>query len=66
MERQTERVIDETGIGDPLAETDPERPATPATDIGPDDATPEEEGVERPEPPEPDPDHVVEEKQRDD
>ena len=65
MERQTERVIDETGIGDPLAETDPEQRPSPATDIDPDDATPEE-GVERPEPPEPDPDHVVEEKQKDD
>jgi hypothetical protein len=65
MERQTERVIDETGIGDPLAEADPERRPSPATDIDPDDATPGE-GVERPEPPEPDPDHVVEEKQQDD
>jgi hypothetical protein len=65
MERQTERVIDETGVDDPLAEKDPEQPASPATDIEPDDATPEE-GVERPEPAEPDPEHVVEEKQQDD
>jgi hypothetical protein len=65
MERQTERVIDETGVPDPLSEKDPEQPASPATEIDPDEATPEE-GVERPEPPEPDPDHVVEEKQQDD
>jgi hypothetical protein len=63
--RETERVIEETGVGDPLAEQDPKQPASPATDIDPDDATPEE-GVERPEPPEPDPDHVVEEKERED
>jgi hypothetical protein len=65
MERQTERVIDETGVGDPLAEKDPKEPASPATQIEPDEATPEE-GIERPEPPEPDPDHVVEEKERED
>jgi hypothetical protein len=59
--RETDRVIDETGVGDPLAEREP---AEPARDIEPDDATPEE-GVERPETPEPDPDHVVEEKQQD-
>jgi hypothetical protein len=58
MERQTE-------VQDPLAEKDPEAPAGPATDIDPEDATPEE-GVERPEPPEPDPEHVVEEKKRED
>jgi hypothetical protein len=45
---QTERVIEETGVGDPLAEREPEQPAKPAGDIEPDDATPEE-GVERPE-----------------
>jgi hypothetical protein len=64
MERQTEQVIEETGIGDPLAETDPEQPASPATDIDPEEATPDPD-VQRPEPPEPDPDHVVEEKQQD-
>jgi hypothetical protein len=58
MERQTE-------VHDPLAEKDPEAPESPATDIDPEDATPEE-GVERPEPPQPDPEHVVEEKQRED
>jgi hypothetical protein len=62
---QTQHVIDETGVGDPLADRDPERPARPAKDIDPEDATPEE-GVERPDPAEPDPDHVVEEKQQDD
>jgi hypothetical protein len=62
---QTERVIDDTGVGDPLAGKDPEQPARPASEIEPDDATPEE-GVERPEPEEPDPDHVVEEKQKSD
>jgi hypothetical protein len=36
---------------------DPERPL--ASDIEPEDATPEP-GAEPPEPPEPDPDHVVE------
>ena len=50
---RTERVVEETGVGDPLAEREPE------------DATPEE-GVERPETDAPDPDHVVEEKQKDD
>jgi hypothetical protein len=66
MERdETDRVIEETGVGDPLAEQDPERPAKPASDIEPEDATPEE-GVERPEPDAPDPDHVVEEKQKSD
>jgi hypothetical protein len=44
---QTERVIEETGVGDPLAERDAEQPAKPASDIKPEDATPEE-GVERP------------------
>ncbi len=63
--QQTERVIDETGVGDPLAEREPEQPAKPASDIEPEDATPEE-GVERPETDAPDPDHVVEEKQKDD
>ena len=62
---RTQRVIDETGVGDPLAEREVERPARPASDIEPEDATPEE-GVERPETAAPDPDHVVEEKQRDD
>jgi hypothetical protein len=62
---QTRDVIDETGVGDPLAGSDPQEPAKPASDIEPDDATPEE-GMERPETEEPDPDHVVEEKQNDD
>jgi hypothetical protein len=62
---QTERVIDETGVDDPLAEREPEQPAKPASDIEPEDATPEE-GVERPETDAPDADHVVEEKQKDD
>jgi hypothetical protein len=64
MERQTEQVIEETGIGDPLAETDPERPS-PATDLDPEEAVPDE-GADPPQPPEPDPDHVVEEGERDD
>jgi hypothetical protein len=64
-ERQTERIVDETGVGDPLAESDPKEPGKLADQIEPDDATPEE-GVERPDPPEPDPDHVVEEKQQSD
>jgi hypothetical protein len=62
---QTERVVDETGVGDPLAEREPEQPAKPASDIEPEDATPEE-GVERPETGAPEPGHVVEEKQKDD
>jgi hypothetical protein len=62
---ETDRVIEETGVGDPLAESEPEQPPKPASDIEPDDATPEE-GVQRPEPGEPDPEHVVEEKQQDD
>jgi hypothetical protein len=62
---QTDRVIDDTGVGDPLAEREPEQPAKPASDIEPEDATPEE-GVERPETDEPRPDHVVEEKQKSD
>jgi hypothetical protein len=41
---------------------DPERPL--ARDIDPEDATPEP-GAEAPEPPEPDPDHVVESKGED-
>jgi hypothetical protein len=61
----TERLIEDTGVGDPLAEREAEEPAKPAADIKPEDATPEE-GVERPETPAPDPDHVVEEKQKDD
>jgi hypothetical protein len=60
---QTERVIEKTGVGDPLADREAEQPAKP--DIEPEDATPEE-GVERPETDAPDPDHVVEEKQKDD
>jgi hypothetical protein len=63
--RETEDVIDETGVGDPLADREPEQPAKPASEIGPEDATPEE-GMERPETDAPDPDHVVEEKQKDD
>jgi hypothetical protein len=39
--------------------------AKPASNIKPEDATPEE-GVERPETDAPNPDHVVEEKQKDD
>jgi hypothetical protein len=83
MERQTERVIEETGVPDPLADRDPKEPDSPATHKRPDSpATQEEsdspathlepeevtpdEGVEPPGPPEPDPEHVVEEKQRDD
>ena len=65
---RTERVVEETGVGDPLAEREPEEPeepAKPASDIKPEDATPEE-GVERPETEAPNPDHVVEEKQKDD
>ncbi len=38
-----------------------EREKTDATDVEPDDATPSDD-VEVPEPSEPDPDHVVEEK----
>jgi hypothetical protein len=63
-EEKTGDVIDETGVGDPLADREPEQPARPASDIEPDDATPEE-GMERPETDAPDPDHVVEEKQKD-
>jgi hypothetical protein len=62
---RTQRVVEETGVGDPLAEREREEPAKPARDIKPEDATPEE-GVERPETEAPDPDHVVEEKQKDD
>jgi hypothetical protein len=62
---QTERVIDETGIGDPLADREAEQPAKPASDIEPEDATPEE-GMERPKTEAPDRDHVVEEKQKGD
>jgi hypothetical protein len=62
---QTDRVIDETGVDDPLADREPEEPAKPAGDIEPDDATPEE-GVERPETDEPRSDHVVEEKEKSD
>jgi hypothetical protein len=40
-------------------------PDSPATDIEPGEAAPEEP-VEPPDPPEPDPEHVVEEKHRDD
>ena len=66
MEHQrTDDVIGETGVGDPLEGREPEQPAKPASDIDPEDATPEE-GVERPETDAPDPDHVVEEKQKDD
>jgi hypothetical protein len=62
---ETDRVVEETGVGDPLEGREPERPARPASEIEPDDATPEE-GMERPETDAPDPDHVVEEKQKDD
>jgi hypothetical protein len=37
---QTERVIEETGVGDPLAEREAEQPAKPASDIEPEDAPP--------------------------
>lgn len=48
MERdQTREVIEDTGVGDPLADREAEQPAKPASDIEPDDATPEE-GTERP------------------
>jgi hypothetical protein len=43
-------------------ESDPERPS-PATDLDPEEVKPDE-GVEPPQPPEPDPDHVVEEDER--
>jgi hypothetical protein len=49
---QTDRVIEETGVGDPLADRDPEEPAKSAGDTEPDDAAPEE-GMERPETDEP-------------
>jgi hypothetical protein len=62
---ETDRVIDETGVGDPLADREASEPAKPASDIDPEDATPEE-GVERPDADQPDPGHVVEEKQQDD
>jgi hypothetical protein len=62
---RTEHVIEDTGVDDPLAEREPEQPAKPASDIEPEDATPEE-GMERPDTEAPDPDHVVEEKQKDD
>ena len=62
---ETERVVEETGVGDPLAEREPEEPAKPVADIKPEDATPEE-GVERPATAAPDPGHVVEEKQKED
>lgn len=62
---ETERVTDDTGAGDPLAGREAEQPAKPASDIEPEDATPEE-GVERPETDAPDPDHVGAEKQKDD
>jgi hypothetical protein len=62
---ETDRVIEKTGVGDPLADQEAEQPAKPASEIGPEDATPEE-GMERPETDAPDPDHVVEEKQKDD
>jgi hypothetical protein len=66
MEREeTGHVIDETGVGDPLADREPDQPAKPASEIAPDDATPEE-GMERPETDAPDSGHVVEEKQKDD
>lgn len=60
--RETDDVIEETGVDDPLADREPTEGTDLARDIEPGDATPEE-GTERPEPPEPDPDHVVEEKQ---
>jgi hypothetical protein len=63
--RETDDVFDEKGGGDPLADREPAERTELADRIEPDDATPEE-GIERPEPPEPDPDHVVEEKQKSD
>ena len=62
---RTDEVIEETGVGDPLADREPKEPAKPASDIQPEDATPDPD-VEQPDIDEPDPDHVVEEKQRDD
>ena len=58
--RYSERVSETAPIDDPVGERDPTEPAEPS-EIRPEDATPDE-GVERPEPDEPDPDHVVEEK----
>lgn len=51
-------------IDEPHGERNPREPAEPR-EIRPEDATPDE-GVERPEPDEPDPGHVVEEKQQGD
>jgi hypothetical protein len=58
-------VVEETGVGDPLAAREPDEPAKPASDIKPEVAT-REEGVERPETEAAEHDHVVEEKQKDD
>ena len=67
-DRSTESVVEETGVGDPLADREPEqgpREGEFAGGIEPEDATPEE-GMERPDDgPDPDPDHVVEEKGQD-
>src|SRR5918999_195804 len=49
----------------PPGNPEPEQHAKPASDIEPEDATPEE-GMERPETEAPDPEHVVEERHKDD
>jgi hypothetical protein len=38
---ETDRVIEETGVGDPLADTEPKEPAKQPEDTGPEDATPD-------------------------
>lgn len=65
---RTEKVVEETGVGDPLADREPsegsEGPGDLAREVEPGDATPAE-GVEPPPPGEsPDPDHVVEESEQ--
>jgi hypothetical protein len=62
--RYTEQVSETMRIDEPHGERNPREPAEPR-EIRPEDATPDE-GVERPEPDEPDPGHVVEEKQQGD
>jgi hypothetical protein len=60
----TEEVTDSAGEARARNERDPDRAAEPS-EIRPEDATPKE-GVEPPEPSEPDTGHVVEEKQESD
>jgi hypothetical protein len=62
--RYSEQVSETTRIDEPHGERNPREPAEPP-EIRPEDATPDE-GVELPEPDEPDPGHVVEEKQQGD